>query len=294
MRLLTRNSGNATFPGLIGVLGKRRVVQSFTGNIEKRESLPPHDEFMRECVNASRPVLFSQAMAGWPARSQWSLDWLEQRHGSVFMKSKQMSVREWIAKMKQSLANGHIEYLSVALQEIPGLARDFSLPTYHRFDLLRQLQIWIGPAGTRTPVHCDYSENLFCQVMGRKRFQLYSPEAISVFQPALDFALYRDYIPEFTAHERDGKGDALETLLANEPVKPKFDFVIEPGEVLYLPYGWYHRVSGLEFSWSVSARWVTPGMLARRLPTVMANALRGEPTRTVKKIREQLNRSNAP
>ena len=269
-------------------------MQSFVGEIEKREFFPSHEEFVREFMNGSRPVVFTQAMAGWRARAEWSLEWLERQHGSVVLKSKQTSVREWIAKMKDAQAKGRIEYLSVPLEEIPGLGTDFSLPDYHRLDLLRRTDIWIGPAGTRTPVHCDYSENLFCQVMGRKRFQLYSPDAISIFQPALDFALYRDYVPEYTAQERNGRGEALETILANDPVKPKFDFVIEPGEVMYLPYGWYHRVSGLEFSWSVSSRWVTPGMLARRLPAVVANTLRGEPARTVKKIREQVTRSNAP
>jgi hypothetical protein len=269
-------------------------LQPFVGNIETRESFPSYEEFTRVFMRASRPVLFTHAMEGWRARSSWSLEWLEQQHGSVVLKGKQLTVREWISKMKDALAHGRIEYLSAPLEEIPGLAGDFLLPDYHRIELLRRTEIWIGPGGTRTPVHCDYSENLFCQVLGRKRFQLYSPEARSIFQPALDYALYRDYLPEFVAHERNGRGDALDTILAQEPIKPQFDFVIEPGEVMYLPYGWYHRVSGLEPSWSISSRWVTPGMLAGRLPAILSNMIRGEPTRTVKKIREELTRSSAP
>ncbi|ATB34314.1 cupin-like domain-containing protein [Melittangium boletus] len=269
-------------------------MQSFVGDIERRDTFPSHEEFVREFMSVSRPVLFTRAMADWSAWSAWNLDWLERQHGSVLLKGKQLSVRDWIAKMKDALANGRIEYLSVPIEEIPGLAKDFSLPDYYRFELLRRTETWIGPAGTRTPLHCDYSENLFCQVIGRKRFQLYSPDAISALEPAIDYALYRDYVPEYIAHERNGRGDDLETILAHEPVKPRFDFVIEPGEVMYLPYGWFHRVSGLEFSWSISSRWVTPGMILRRLPSVVANTLKGEPARSVKKIREELTRSNAP
>jgi hypothetical protein len=245
-------------------------------------------------MNKSRPVLFTRATAHWPALSRWNIDWLERQHGDVFMKSKQLSVRGWIAKMRDASAQGRIEYLSVPLTDLPGLARDFSMPRYHPFDTLLRNELWIGPGGTRTPVHCDYSENLFCQVIGRKRFQLYSPDAISSFKPALDYALYRDYLPEYTHHERNGRGDELDTLLAQDPVKPKYDFVIEPGELIYLPYGWYHRVSSLEHSWSLSSRWLTPGMLARRLPAVVLNTIRGEPQRTVKKLQAELTRSRAP
>lgn len=263
-------------------------MKSFTGNIELRETFPPHAEFTREFVHRSRPVVFTRGTEGMPARSRWSLDWLEREHGSVFLKSKQLSVRDWISKLRAISAAGGIEYLSIPLGDIPGLAADLAIPRYQRCSLLSRTELWIGPGGTRTPVHCDYSENLFCQVVGRKRFQLYPPSAISVFEPALDFPLYRDYALEYADHERDGRGSSLEQILASAPIGPEFDFVLEPGEVIYLPYRWYHRVSGLELSFSVSSRWVTPGQLARRMPALVANFLRGEPQRTERRIRQEL------
>lgn len=270
-------------------------MKSFTGNLETRETFPPHDEFLREFVHRSRPVVFTRATERMPAHSQWSLDRLEREHGSVFLKAKQLSVRDWIAKLNATSAEGGIEYLSIPMADIPGLAADLTIPRYQRFCSLLRIELWIGPGGTRTPVHCDYSENLFCQVVGRKRFQLYPPSAISVFEPALDFLLYRDYAPEFADHERDGRGRPLEQILTSEPIAPEFDFVIEPGEVLYLPYRWYHRVSGLELSFSASSRWVTLGRLARRLPALVGNLLRREPQRTVRRIRQELagSRSHA-
>src|SRR5260221_206682 len=35
--------------------------------------------------------------------------------------------------------------------------------------------LWIGPAGTRTPLHHDTTNILFCQIHGRKRVELISP-----------------------------------------------------------------------------------------------------------------------
>lgn len=261
-------------------------MKSVTGNLEIRETFPPHDEFLRDFVHRSRPVIFTRTTEGMPACSTWGLDWLERAHGSVFLRARQLSVRDWIAKLKVAMSEGEIEYLSVPLAAIPGMAADLTLPRYQRLSSLLRIELWIGPGGTRTPVHCDYSENLFCQVVGRKRFQLYPPSAISVFEPALDFLLYRDYAPEYADHERDGRGTPLDQILASEAIAPEYDFVIEPGEVLYLPYRWYHRVSGLELSFSASTRWMTVGQLARRLPAVVANLVRGEPRRAVRRIRK--------
>ena len=36
--------------------------------------------------------------------------------------------------------------------------------------------VWVGPAGTVSPLHTDSSENLFVQVVGWKRLQLYGPK----------------------------------------------------------------------------------------------------------------------
>jgi hypothetical protein len=263
-------------------------MQSISGHIETRETFPSQDEFVRELVEGSRPMVFTGIADTMPACGKWSLDWLEREHGSVFLGAKQLTVRDWIAKMKAASQRREIEYLSIPLSAIPGLDADVPFPRYQRLSSLLRIELWVGPGGTRTPVHCDYSENLFLQVAGRKRFQLYPPSAISVFKPALDYPLYRDYALEYADHELDGRGCPLDQLLAREPLKPAFDFVIEPGEVLYLPYRWYHRVSGLEPSFSASARWVTFGQLARRAPAVVAQLVLGEPRRTIARIQHNL------
>ncbi|MFA7604864.1 MAG: cupin-like domain-containing protein, partial [Novosphingobium sp.] len=113
--------------------------------------------------------------------------------------------------------------------------------------------IWIGPGGTFTPLHHDLTNNLLVQVAGRKQVILLPPadtpnlhndvhvfSAISdVFDPALDRVCY----PQI---------DALR----------KYEIILEPGEALFLPLGWWHQVRSLDFSISMTFtnfRWPNEG-----------------------------------
>jgi hypothetical protein len=113
---------------------------------------------------------------------------------------------------------------------------------------------WIEPKGTVTPLHCDYNDNLFAQVQGRKQFILYPPHVASKLK-------LKQVDPVLFASEFD-------------PLNPNFDLYTEMegvqsvrcevnvGEMLYLPAGWFHHVKAISFSFSVN-RW------SRDLPAVL-------------------------
>nr|CEL69209.1 TPA: jmjc domain containing protein [Neospora caninum Liverpool] len=72
------------------------------------------------------------------------------------------------------------------LEQVPALASDcptpdFALCAAHSDTLIRLA--WIGPRGTVSPAHTDEWQNFFVQVVGRKRFQLYPPEASASLYP---------------------------------------------------------------------------------------------------------------
>jgi len=130
-------------------------------------------------------------------------------------------------------------------------------PAY--FDKMGPPRFWIGPAGTVTPLHCDYDDNIFAQIWGTKRIFL-SP-------PHHDEFLYTS---------------EANAILFGSPVDPEapdfekfplarqasmIECVVNPGEMLYVPAGWYHQVRALTFSLS-SNRW------ARAMPF----ALNGDPS----------------
>jgi ribosomal protein L16 Arg81 hydroxylase len=112
----------------------------------------------------------------------------------------------------------------------------------------RGTSIWLGPAGTLTPLHHDTSHIVFVQLVGRKRFTL-AP------------AWHREVLT----------GTIHDTFYA-EQQKPDGAIVVElgPGDALYLPIGTWHHVVALEpsislsltaFRWPSTFDWYRPGAI---------------------------------
>jgi len=124
-------------------------------------------------------------------------------------------------------------------------------PAY--FDKMGPPRFWIGPAGTVTPLHCDYDDNVFAQVWGRKRIFLAPPHHDEFLYPREANAILfgSPFDPE--APDYDTFPLARQASLV--------ECIVEPGEMLYVPAGWYHQVRALAFSLS-SNRWARAVPLA--------------------------------
>jgi hypothetical protein len=107
-------------------------------------------------------------------------------------------------------------------------------------------RFWLGPAGTVTPLHADYDDNLFVQVWGSKRIFLAPPHHDAFLYPREANALLfgSPFDPEAPDFERFPLARQAALL----------ECVVEPGDMLYVPAGWFHQVRSLSFSLS-SNRW---------------------------------------
>ncbi len=130
---------------------------------------------------------------------------------------------------------------NLELRELNGLCH---WPAY--LDKMGPPRFWIGPAGTVTPLHCDYDDNIFAQIWGTKRIFLAPPH-----------------------HDEFLYTSEANAILFGSPVDPEapdfekfplarqatlIECIVEPGEMLYVPAGWYHQVRALTFSMSAN-RW---------------------------------------
>ena len=122
-------------------------------------------------------------------------------------------------------------------------------PAY--FDKMGPPRFWLGPSGTVTPLHCDYDDNIFAQVWGSKRIFLAPPHHDAFLYPSEANAILfgSPFDPEAPDFEK--------FPLARQALM--IEVIVNPGDLLYVPAGWYHQVRALTFSLSAN-RW------ARALP----------------------------
>ena len=123
------------------------------------------------------------------------------------------------------------------------------------FDKIGPPRYWLGPAGTVTPLHCDYDDNLFAQIWGSKRIFLAPPHHDEFLYPREANAILfgSPFDPEAPDYER--------YPLARQAAL--IEVLVEAGDMLYVPAGWYHQVRALTFSLS-SNRWARAVPLALR------------------------------
>ncbi|HEY0062755.1 MAG TPA: cupin-like domain-containing protein [Telluria sp.] len=131
-------------------------------------------------------------------------------------------------------------------------------PTF--FDKMGPPRFWLGPSGTVTPLHCDFDDNIFAQIWGTKRIFLAPPHHDEFLYPSEANAILfgSPFDPEAPDYAQFPLARQASTI----------ECIVNPGDMLYVPAGWYHQVRALTFSLSAN-RW------ARAVPF----ALRGDPAR---------------
>ncbi|KAJ8252813.1 hypothetical protein GJAV_G00205900 [Gymnothorax javanicus] len=128
-------------------------------------------------------------------------------------------------------------------KQFPGLAEDFSIPEFFEPEQFFSSVFRISSCGLQLWTHYDVMDNLLAQVSGRKRVVLFSPQDAEY--------LYLS-------------GDKSEVLNIDSPdlkLYPKFvkarryECVLEPGDLLFIPALWFHNTLALQFGVGVNVFW---------------------------------------
>jgi ribosomal protein L16 Arg81 hydroxylase len=117
------------------------------------------------------------------------------------------------------------------LDEAPAFA-DYLDPS----DRNGKVYLWFGPTGTVTPLHHDIMNILVAEVYGRKRFTFVPPEETTYIYNGL--GVYSDVDcknPDYARHPLYQYANPISLVLG-------------PGDVLFIPVGWWHHVEALDTS----------------------------------------------
>jgi ribosomal protein L16 Arg81 hydroxylase len=231
--------------------------------VEKRGQLS-REEFTERYVRGCRPVVIQGLARDWPALQRWSPQDLKQRFGHLEVEvqaERQADPHYELNKLqhRRRVRLGHFvdhvlaagpsndHYLTANNEllrrpEFAPLLQDIgSLPDYcDAAALERSCSFWFGPAGTVTPLHHDTLMLFHTQVVGRKRWRFVSP----LETPRL-YNHYDVYSPvDIDRPDLNRYPDFAQVKV--------LDVVVEPGETMFLPLGWWHQVSALDLSMSFS------------------------------------------
>jgi hypothetical protein len=249
--------------------------------IERVASLEA-DAFFRHYYSASRPVVLTETIRRWPQVATWNPAWFRERFGEVPVAvtmgrtadpdydrntpahTRTMTMGAFVDRI-EALGTTNDIYLvarNEALRTPPlsGLLAEMTdLPPFLSADHLAGcVSLWLGPAGTRTPLHHDTSNILFCQIHGQKRLHLCAPWERDLLAGARDM---------YSGHDPEAPPGTDRALPSSVRV---YEVELSAGEALFLPVGWWHQVLALTPSISLSftgfARpnrfdWYTPGAL---------------------------------
>lgn len=218
----------------------------------------------RERAAAGLPFLIEGVVGRWPL-AKHSHGILRERHGHMPVRARvgdyintafapdramqDMSMAAYLDLAERT--EGLPPYLgNLELRELNSMCH---WPTW--FDKMGPPRFWIGPAGTVTPLHCDYDDNIFAQIWGSKRIFLSPPHHDEFLYPREANAIL--FGSPFDPEAPDYKQFPLARQAA------MIEVIVHPGDMLYVPAGWYHQVRALTFSLS-SNRW------ARGVPLALA------------------------
>ncbi|KAL0580432.1 hypothetical protein V5O48_001585 [Marasmius crinis-equi] len=125
------------------------------------------------------------------------------------------------------------------------------------------INAWLGPQGTISPAHTDPYYNLFVQAVGRKTVWVTSPELSKYMYP---YTAQHSENPATNANSTSMDNTSHVDVFCDESggdrypefwkhvVEHKFTMhaTLEPGDLLFLPPGWWHAMRAEETSFSVS------------------------------------------
>ncbi|XP_053296333.1 tRNA wybutosine-synthesizing protein 5 isoform X1 [Pleuronectes platessa] len=234
------------------------------------------DVFLRDICPERRPALLRGVDLG-PCLEKWTLEYFRLRGGDQDVKIhvstvpqmdflhknfvyKTLPFNEFVKRASEKkhsdffLSEDEHYYLRSLGEDVrkepadlnkqfPHLAEDFHVPHFFEPDRFFSSVFRISSCGLQLWTHYDVMDNLLAQVTGRKRVVLYSP------QDALHLYL---------------SGDKSEVLDIDSPDLKRFpDFlkakryecVLEPGDLLFIPALWFHNTTALQFGVGVNVFW---------------------------------------
>jgi hypothetical protein len=243
---------------------RQRSLSPRARTIHRAEGLS-REAFLDLYYAASRPLLVGGEMRDWPALQLWNPEYLAGKIGDApieYQGGREANASYELDKERHRKVMPFDRFVRTIAAEPSNDAYLTAYNSARNAEALAPLtddlgfldkfltrdsafphgMPWIGPAESFTPLHHDLTNNFLCQLVGRKHVKLVPPSETP--------KLYND------RHVFSAVGDLDAADLASRfPLAASarfYDLVLQPGEILFIPVGWWHQVRALDFSVSMT------------------------------------------
>ena len=216
--------------------------------------------FQDHYLNSNKPFLFKSVAESWPCCKNWTPEFFTETYPNYNIKLYQ--ARKGLARYNKpdetiklshfikAIKAGDQRYMNFSplLTKYPELQRDLNHDWLHRMrsdnKIKAEYTLFIGGKGSMTPVHCEPTGNFFIQVYGRKKWTLYPADSWPILKPPASrkFYFYSGINPANIDLTKFPLGMKLD----------KFEFILEPGDILWNPPFMWHQVENIGLSIGVS------------------------------------------
>ncbi|NOT36716.1 MAG: cupin-like domain-containing protein [Saprospiraceae bacterium] len=226
----------------------------------ERVSGMTRERFNEEYLKPKKPVVFTDLIDEWPAKSKWNWNYFIEKHGDVlvpvadasFSKAGKnylspcttMKFGDYLKLIREKPVDLRI-FLYNILKNIPELAKDIRPFTIMEGFLDDYPFMFFGGAGSYTKIHYDIDcSNVFLtQFLSRKRVLIFAP----------DQAKHLHHLPFTVSCEIDlidpdeNKYPSLKNLVG-------FETTLTHGETLFIPSQYWHHIEYTDAGFSLALR----------------------------------------
>lgn len=232
--------------------------------IDRVKTISPED-FRKEYFKPRKPVVISDLSQDWPALKKWNWDYFISLVGhekvGLYNNSRADANTEVNGYDEEMLFGDYLEmvkkgpvqlriFLFNIFKYAPQLVEDFTWPDHLIKGLMKKFpMLFVGGEGSVAHMHydIDLSHIFHTQFAGRKRVLLFENDQSPLIyrmpltvESAADFVNWENGLDE-------------KTFPAIQYAKG-FTAVLEPGETLFMPAGYWHHMQYMDSGFSMSLR----------------------------------------
>lgn len=134
--------------------------------------------------------------------------------------------------------------------QLEPLRKNIQTPVFLEKKKLASINLWMNSAQSRSSTHYDPHHNVLCIVSGRKQVILWPPSATPLLYPMHIYGEASNHSsvtlekPDYSLYPR-----------AKYSMKPSQTVVLQAGDALFIPEGWFHQVDSDDLTIAVNFWW---------------------------------------